>query len=255
MALTDKLTAIADAIRAKTGKSDAMSLEQMVIEVAGIEGGGGDESVLASILDRSIEEVKWSNITVIGEYGLYKCKNITKIELPNLTIIGNYGMNSCSALKEVSAPKLTRLENYALIGTAIEELDLPSIEYVGTRALQNVKTVRRVKFGALQQIGNQWANGCTELKVVWFPTNGVIGVENYAGCTSLDTLVLGKTESIVTMMNVNSFTGTPFASGGTGGTVYVPQALISEYQNATNWSTLYAAGTCNFVAIEGSEYE
>jgi hypothetical protein len=48
---------------------------------------------------------------------------------------------------------------------------------------------------------------------------------------------------------------TPFASGGTGGTVYVPQALITEYQNATNWSTLYAGGTCNFVAIEGSEYE
>jgi hypothetical protein len=57
------------------------------------------------------------------------------------------------------------------------------------------------------------------------------------------------------MANKKVFDGTPFASGGTGGTVYVPQALITEYQNNTNWSALYAQGTCNFVAIEGSEYE
>lgn len=40
MALTDKLTAIADAIRAKTGKSDTMTLDGMVTEIASISGGG-----------------------------------------------------------------------------------------------------------------------------------------------------------------------------------------------------------------------
>lgn len=40
MALTDKLTAIAEAIRAKTGKSDSMTLEQMPTEIASITGGG-----------------------------------------------------------------------------------------------------------------------------------------------------------------------------------------------------------------------
>ena len=41
MALTNKLTAIADAIRGKTGKSEEMTLDQMAIEIAGISGGGG----------------------------------------------------------------------------------------------------------------------------------------------------------------------------------------------------------------------
>lgn len=41
MALTDKLTAIADAIRGKTGKSDSMTLDQMPTEIAGIQAGGG----------------------------------------------------------------------------------------------------------------------------------------------------------------------------------------------------------------------
>ncbi len=38
MALTDKLTAIADAIRAKTGGTAALTLEQMPTEIAGIKG-------------------------------------------------------------------------------------------------------------------------------------------------------------------------------------------------------------------------
>lgn len=37
MALTDKLTAIADAIRGKTGKTDGLTLEQMPGEIAGIQ--------------------------------------------------------------------------------------------------------------------------------------------------------------------------------------------------------------------------
>ena len=39
------------------------------------------------------------------------------------------------------------------------------------------------------------------------------------------------------------------------GTVYVPSDLISSYQTATNWKTLYDGGTVTFEAIEGSDYE
>ena len=41
MALTEKLTAIADAIRAKTGNSGSLTLDQMPGEIAGIQAGGG----------------------------------------------------------------------------------------------------------------------------------------------------------------------------------------------------------------------
>lgn len=41
MALTDKLTAIADAIRAKTGDTAKMTLDGMVGAIASIEAGGG----------------------------------------------------------------------------------------------------------------------------------------------------------------------------------------------------------------------
>lgn len=42
MALTDKLSAIADAIRGKTGKTDSLTLDQMPTEIANIQTGGGE---------------------------------------------------------------------------------------------------------------------------------------------------------------------------------------------------------------------
>lgn len=42
MSLVDMLTAIADAIRGKTGKTEGMTLEQMAVEIEGIKTGGND---------------------------------------------------------------------------------------------------------------------------------------------------------------------------------------------------------------------
>ena len=51
----------------------------------------------------------------------------------------------------------------------------------------------------------------------------------------------------------NAKDGTQWA--GTGGTIYVPQALLSSYPTATNWSVVHGWGTITWTAIEGSYYE
>lgn len=59
MALTDKLTAIADAIRGKTGGTEEMTLDAMVSAIKGIEAGGGG-------LPAGITEIKsgsWTQAT------------------------------------------------------------------------------------------------------------------------------------------------------------------------------------------------
>mgnify|MGYP003289745933 CR=1 FL=1 len=62
MALTDKLIAIADAIRGKTGKTDEMTLDQMVTEISGIEGGGGSGDF--SYVNDNYE--MWSGVITVG---------------------------------------------------------------------------------------------------------------------------------------------------------------------------------------------
>jgi hypothetical protein len=102
--------------------------------------------------------------------------------------------------------------------------------------------------------GRRHFQACSSLEFIKLPKITALENDSFSRCTNLKTIVLPQTK-IVTLSSTGVFSQTPYASGGTGGTVYVPSALIAEYQQATNWSTLYAAGTCNFVAIEGSEYE
>lgn len=45
MAIINKLEAVGDAIRAKTGKTDLLTLDDMVVEIAGIETGGGGQEL------------------------------------------------------------------------------------------------------------------------------------------------------------------------------------------------------------------
>ena len=56
MALTEKLTGIADAIRGKTGGTDPLTLDRMATEIAGIEtGGGGIGAVKCVDVDITVE--------------------------------------------------------------------------------------------------------------------------------------------------------------------------------------------------------
>lgn len=66
MALIDKLSAIGDAIREKTGKTDLFTLEQMPIEIAAIESGGGGEKL--TLFTPSIE-VDTNTLTITDDNG------------------------------------------------------------------------------------------------------------------------------------------------------------------------------------------
>ena len=70
MALTDKLTAIANAIRGKTGKEDSLTLEQMVTEIEGIEAGGIPENARLYYIGYANSELDISldfETTAVGE--------------------------------------------------------------------------------------------------------------------------------------------------------------------------------------------
>ena len=120
-------------------------------------------------------------------------------------------------------------------------------------------------------------NSCSGLPVVVLPSfNGKLNSNDFRGCTSLtaiDTLspaisntnvftncnklaaIILRGNSVATLEGLVSFDGTPFASTGSGGTLYVPQSLVASYQTATNWSTILGYTNNQILPIEGSIYE
>ena len=112
MALTDKLTAIANAIRAKTGKTAKMTMTEMVTEIEGISGGGGDTSIEDSFVTRTVTEYTNDRVTTVGTYAFYNCSSLTSASFPLVMSIGSSAFYNCSKLTTVELPKATSIGSY-----------------------------------------------------------------------------------------------------------------------------------------------
>ena len=254
MALTDKLTAIADAIRGKTGGTEELTLDQMAVEIEGISG-GGDTTQEDGIVEQTITEYTNNRVTKVGQNTFRNWTNLRSVSMKECTEIEGDAFNGCTNLSSVFFPSLTAIKTRGFHQTGLVEVtdaNFPKLTYL-TQCFNNCASLKRIVLPNVKAITNS-QTGCTGLEYAEYAKAQSISISAFNNCTVFDTLVL-RNNALVTLANINAFTNTPFASGGTGGTVYVPQALIEQYQQATNWSTLYAAGTCEFVAIEGSEYE
>lgn len=100
--------------------------------------------------------------------------------------------------------------------------------------------------------------GCSSLQKVDYgglDTTNHVNTRTFYNCPKLNTLIIRRKTGNSNLTGLDVFNGTPFASGGTGGTLYVPQDLISSYQTATNWSTILSYENNQILSIEGSIYE
>lgn len=108
----------------------------------------------------------------------------------------------------------------------------------------------------ITNIYNNFTGNCSNLLAIDILGGSINGSSlQFGNCKKLKTFVIRKTDGVCSQGNVNAFSGTPFANNGSGGTLYVPQALIESYQNATNWSTILAYPNNQILPIEGSIYE
>ena len=211
-------------------------------------------------------------LTSIGRYAFYNCQNIELTSLPNgITSIPSYAFYRCRKLAITTLPsgvyaidadafqfcdnltsiscegRIVALGNSAFLGSSSYPMQLVSVSFPNMALTGNLGTV----FGS-----STAANACQQLEFVDIGSTTGIAANSFANCYKLQTLVLRKTSAVCTLANVSAFTNTPMSGyNSLTGTVYVPSNLISSYQTASNWSTLYNNGTVTFVAIEGSEYE
>lgn len=229
--LTDSINNLTDYINGVTGESDTNLSDAIATLADGYGQGGGDNSLMLSILDRSITTLDNAEITKLGERALHGCDKLTSINLPNLTeITGGYCISG-TKITSLYLPRLT-----SLVGQSIRDnsdllyLVLPRCTSNGWHLYRNNSALIAADFTDVPGFGS----------------------DSFNSNNAMNILVIRRTSSIATLSTVNVFASCPFASGKTGGTLYVPQSLISSYQSASNWSTVLGYTNNQIKSIEST---
>ncbi len=189
----------------------------------------------------------------------YKCP-ITSLVWNATTRIPPQIVRECKQLQTATFYG-TALGDSMCYQSNIQSVSLPEVSvektnytWRGTGAFQACYYLTSVSMPLNPTIHQNMFNACSRLPMLDCPAVTRIRPSAFLNCSALTVLIL-RADAVCTLENANAFTGTPFASGGAGGTIYVPSALISDYQAATNWSTIDGYGATTWAAIEGSEYE
>lgn len=244
--LTDAINALTTYANEVTGQSDTTLSDAVESLVDGYGGGGGGLSFADycnGLVDGTLETIVDNSIT----------------KFPPSTRL----FNSQTSLKSVSFNALTSFEgtDYMFRNCSnLESASFPVLAKLGQSSsyFEGCSKLTSIDFKNANSgyIGSSMFKGCTLLAFVDLgaPSNR-INNEAFSGCSNLKTVVIRKENSVLTLYNTNAFSNSPFASGGTGGTLYVPQSLISSYQSASNWSTILERENNQIKKIEGSIYE
>ncbi len=176
------------------------------------------------------------NCTTIGDYGISNCRLLANVDLPDVTQIGSGGLQSLGQWLSsgtgvvFNLPKLVNVGQDGFYNTQLKAISLPACEYIS--------------FGAFRALRG------SDIEVdLSKPTHGTGGSTQHIpdSCfksSSIKSLILRSLDNIWPLNHTNAFQSTQIASGT--GYIYVPAALKSTYEAATNWIT-YAA---QFRALE-----
>lgn len=145
--------------------------------------------------------------------------------------------------------RITKLRAYALAYCTATKIKLGTLRRGGYACFANANAVR-IELPVMDN-GTQTSmfNSCKSLEAVDCGITNVIVNTCFTKCAKLKVVILRRS-SVTMLSDVAGFNGTLFASGGTGGKILCPRALVEQYPTASNWNTLYGYGTCEFLALE-----
>lgn len=140
-------------------------------------------------------------------------KTLTAYSNDRPVTIGNRFFSYCYNLEEVNLPNCVGTKEYAFVYcTKLPKLVLPSAEELGVYCFQSCSKLAWVDLTAARNL----------------PSNIFTN-------TAISTLILRRTDQITTNGSTAVFNNTPMSRGE--GWIYVPRALLADYQAASNWTT------------------
>lgn len=251
-----KLYAIASAIRAKTGDSATMTVDDMPDEIGSISTGAQVEplSVTENGTYAASAGHAYSPVTVSvsGGGGLTMDDVATRnfgseIYIPTANEISAYAFFSyiagTSPRFTVSAPNVVRVMTYAFGScTRLTAISIPKASDVSGYAFNNCSSLASVYAPLLKVVRASAFFGCRSLSQLSLPNVSSIGNSAFTNCFKLISLDLTGVSSVPVLNGSKAFNSTPIggysASAGRFGSVYVPSSLYASFTAAQYWSLI-----------------
>ena len=179
-----------------------------------------------------------SSVTSIGDGAFDSCFSLTSVNIPSsVTSIGDGAFKYCYSLTSVNIPSsVTSIGGGAFYDChSLTSINIPSsVTSIGSYAFANCRSLTSVNIpSSVTSIGDGAFDSCFSLTSVNIPSSVTsIGDGAFDSCyTLIDTIIRGTPPLSAT----SAFSGT-----ASGLKFYVPQANLSWFETATNWSTFYA---------------
>ena len=185
----------------------------------------------------------------------FQSQDITSVNLPEVTYVNALAFAYCKSLTDFVFGEDADLSDKSFLNCTSIRFVKGLYKFIGTSTFEGCTGLEEVELPRFANtIYNYAFMNCTKLKRVSFGASGLkggsFGRNNaFSNCENFNVFIL-RSDTLWNLGNINNFSNTPFASGGTGGVLLVPSTLVESYKTANNWSTLYGYGTNKFLAIE-----
>lgn len=232
------------------------------VTYSGLDAGNIKKDVVVKIGDSADDD---RIVSVTGTYegsGGYTADQIVTrgyvgdFVAPNATSIAAYLFDGCTTLTSFSAPNVTSIQSYAFVScTNLVSVYLPKCvpqNYAGAvfRYCSKLEGFVTHATATLGYYDTNFFQNCA--KLAYFDARSQNFKNSvFDGCSILNVVVI-RNASVCALASTGAFNGTPFASNGAGGTLYVPSSMIASYQGATNWSTILGYANNQIKSIEST---
>lgn len=152
---------------------------------------------------------------------------------PDIVILGDSVFRNYSSLTSVELENIIEVGTYCFYYSSINNLVLPNLQKAGNYSFAYIP-VESVEFPNVTELRPSAFYYCSNLQNASFNKAVLFGNQVFYNCRELDSLTLSS-NTMSTLASSNALLGTKIASGE--GSIYVPESLIEQYQNAPGWST------------------